>query len=129
MNMTVKDLMVAPTIGKEFVDYAKEISRNLVTKDIKTAQLRLIFHEVRKIESVWEKDHDQAISRLNMLRPKMEYQNKRQKDKMAELSKVLSEAILVVIEAPRENQKKLFKRFVNFCESIIAYHKALGGKE
>ncbi len=129
MSVTVKELMVASTINNNFIDYSKALSSNLVQNGVKTAQLRLIFNEVRKIEAVWEKDQDEAISRLNMLRPKMEYQNKRQKGKMTELSKSLSEAVQIVTNAPRENQKKLFKRFVNLCESIIAYHKSLGGNE
>jgi CRISPR-associated protein Csm2 len=93
-------------------------------QDLKTAQIRNIFGKVRQIEMYWSATemHDRAALRdLILLKPKLRYQAER-KNEVKDLAELLAKMIDQV-----DNRDK-FQRFVDFFESILAYHKAAGGQ-
>jgi len=131
----IQTIMTADETGERLVNYARHLAEPLA-KTLKTSQIRKIFTEVRKIEALWF-DQDRkvdAVRRLNMLKPKMAYQAKRQeKDKVSPLkplTDVLTDAInLVTAVNDPEQMDVRFRRFVELFEAILAYHKAFGAKE
>ncbi len=110
------------------VKKANEIGSSLA-RQLTTNQIRAIFGEVRRIEGDWNIDSKRANKNLILLKPKMAYRARRERGRgVQELVAVLDPAINLVQEAQEKKEKeKNFRRFVNFFEAILAYHKAAGG--
>lgn len=127
--MSVHTLMTADESGKELVEFAQQVAERLVKDGLTRTQIRTIFTEVRQIEAMWTTaNKPQAMRRLNMLKPKLFYINARNKEKSNYLKQVLSEAIDEVEKAGPDQKDAAFQRFVDFSEAILAYHRALGGR-
>ena len=127
--MDVKTIMTSDETGSGMVDYARGIADKLVRNNLKTNQIRNIFTEVRQIESIYSMDKKtEALRRLTMLKPKLAYQSKRHRE-VSDLEKELVGAIDEVVKAPEGKRDEIFQRFVDFFEAILAYHKALGGRD
>lgn len=109
------------------VQRAEELAQNL--KDLKMAQVRDIFDELRQIESLWTRDPDIAIRRLYLLKPRLAYRSARIKE-LLPLAQVLERAVNEVVNAgKREEMRARFRRLMEFAEAIVAYHKVHeGGK-
>jgi CRISPR-associated protein Csm2 len=120
----VKTVMTKDPSGEQLVENAQQVAERLVKADLKRAQIRNIFTEVRRIEAIWPSPD--ALRRLNMLNPKMAYQAKRKRE-VSYLQEVLSEAIDYVNQAEEDERNQRFQRFVDFFEAILAYHRAKGG--
>lgn len=126
--MSVHTLMTADESGKALVEYAQQVAEHLVKDGLTRAQIRTIFTEVRQIEAMWTTaNKPQAMRRLNMLKPKLSYQTARSSS-LEHLKQVLSEAIDEVEKAGPDQKDAAFQRFVDFFEAILAYHRALGGR-
>ena len=126
MNDQIKTIMTADENGSELVDFAQETAERLVKDNLGRTQIRNIFTEARKIEASWPST--EAMRRLNMLKPKLAYQTKRN-PQVKYLDQVLSAAISEVNAAPDETTRNIrFERFVDLFEAILAYHRALGGR-
>jgi len=124
----VTSVMTADESGAELVQFARLTAEQLVRNNLTRAQIRNIFTEVRKIEALWESKNDDARRRLNMLKPKLDYQSARA-PAVEGLRDVLSQAIDQVEAAPdAEQRNERFKRFMDLFEAILAYHRALGGR-
>jgi CRISPR-associated protein Csm2 len=65
------------------------------------------------------------MRRLNMLKPKLFYQAKRNPD-VEPLRAVLVEAIDEVAGKPTDRRQR-FERFMELFEAILAYHRFHGG--
>jgi CRISPR-associated protein Csm2 len=115
---------------RELVEDAEELGIRLA-KDLKTTQIRKFLDAVNRLKAKLggSKELTEEIkSELHLLRPKLAYaaarqQRDRNPGPVEPLKQVLSAAI---------NQIKHlddFTRLVQLIESIIAYHKAAGGKE
>jgi CRISPR-associated protein Csm2 len=111
-----------------------------------TTQMRGFFGEVRQLQSLVESQeapadaagsapsdpaqlNDSIHRKLILLKPKLAYQAQRDKENrkgegVLRLSEVLTPAIDLIERDPQR-----FRRFVEFFEAILAYHKAAGGKE
>jgi CRISPR-associated protein Csm2 len=96
--------------------------------DLTTSQIRTLFREVRSIEGDWQIDKIRARHRLHLLKPKMAYRAARAKAErktgVGHLAHVLSDAIDFV-----NGEEDNFRRFVEFFEAILAYHKVHGGRD
>lgn len=130
----VQTIITADEYGEKLVLYAENLAKPLA-RSIETTQIRKIFTEVRKIESLWSDNErrNDAVRRLTMLKPKMAYQTKRQEKRgespMKPLTDALTEGITLVVAAPNpEQQDTRFKRFVELFEAILAYHKVYNPK-
>ncbi len=114
--------------SQTLVRKAEELGKQLVSERLKASQIRAIFDEVRQIESLWLQDAQKALHKVHLLKPKLAYRAARSQDGVPTLKKVLSDAIDIVVESP-EAAKERFRRFTEFFEAIIAYHKAYGGRD
>lgn len=126
--MSISQIMTADQSGAELVDFARREADKMVRQGLTRAQIRNIFTEVRKIEALWEGDkRSEARRKLNMLKPKLDYQTARER-KVQGLRDVLAEAIDEVEKAADDQRDERFRRFVELFEAILAYHRALGGR-
>jgi len=117
--------------GKE----QSKLGRNAVSN----SQIRNFFGETKRIqmqiagsennELVW----DNVKTSFHLLRPKLAYSSgrvlaKTKGSRMKDFSDVLDYCVRTV-RADEANASIRFLRFVDFFESILAYHKSFGGKE
>jgi CRISPR-associated protein Csm2 len=115
--------------GSELVTFARQTAKTLVGNNLTRAQIRNIFTEVRKIETMWEGPKQaEALRRLNMLKPKLDYQTARS-ESVKLLRDVLSVAIDQVNQAADSDERnRRFQRFMDLFEAILAYHRSEGGR-
>lgn len=121
-----------PNGAEAMVRYADDLGRNLKNAGLTTSQIRALFGEVRQIQAQWSmggKPRQDAERRMVLLKPKMAYRSRRERGKaVADLVAVLDPALDEVIKEKDSDRKSdNFKRFVEFFEAILAYHKAYGG--
>jgi len=132
--MTLPSIFSNDPTGAELVRFAEQTADRLVHNGLTRAQIRNIFTEVRKIETMWdasqtdESGQVDALRRLNMLKPKLDYQTARA-EQVRLLRDVLTQAIDEVNRAgdPKERNRR-FQRFMDLFEAILAYHRSKGGK-
>lgn len=128
---TLKTIITDPKGAETLVKEADELGEKFKNQGISTSQIRAIFGEVRKIESIWQIDAEnrqKALRRFILLKPKMAYRGEKE-NKVKPLMEVLRPAVdLVIAETDLAKQDANFRRFVEFFEAILAYHKAYGGK-
>ncbi len=104
------------------VQRAKELVQML--GNIKMAQVRDIFDELRQIESLWTRDPETAIHRLYLLKPRLAYRSARIEG-LEPLAQVLERAVSEVVNAKKpEEMRARFRRLMEFAEAIVAYHAA-----
>lgn len=126
--MDMSKIMLNDPSGAELVKFSRETAQILVRNNLTRAQIRGIFTEVRKIDTMWEGRQGDALRRLNMLKPKLDYQTARS-ESVRELRNVLIAAIDEVNKATDEKERGiLFHRFMDLFEAILAYHRAEGGR-
>lgn len=124
----VDKFITADISGAEMVKFAEQTATTLVKNNLTRAQIRNIFTEVRKIEALWGTRNEDARRKLNMLKPKLDYQVARN-GSVKLLRDVLSNAIDTVENAPDEKERdQRFHKFMELFEAILAYHRALGGR-
>lgn len=134
VNQTdIHTIITDPDGTKTLVDKADTMGKELKGLGLTTSQIRALFGEVRQIKSVWAMAGDEhkrtARNRLILLKPKMAYRSRKERGKaVQELVAVLDPALDEVIkEKDTKRQEQNFRRFVDFFEAILAYHKAYGG--
>lgn len=126
--MNVASIMTGDQTGSELVTFAHQTALQLVHNKLTRAQIRNIFTEVRKIETLWDSKPAVAMRRLNMLKPKLDYSVARAKS-VEVLRDVLSPAIDKVNEAqPGDERDRRFHVFMDLFEAILAYHRSEGGR-
>lgn len=124
-----------PESAQLLVKHAQAMGRQLKIANLTTSQIRAIFGEVRQIDAQLSTvdlpvaDQQRAFRKLILLKPKMAYRARRERGRgVEELNNVLDPAIdLVVGGTDLKGQQERFRRFVEFFEAILAYHKAAGG--
>jgi len=130
----IKLFITADNITKEMIEFseiagfylanAQKRERDyFINGGLSTGQLRNFFTEVKRIELRPEKD------RLMLLKPKLEYIASKQPSLgMDKFREIMRPCLDELISTSDDAQKK-FTRFTNLLESILAYHKAYGGKD
>lgn len=123
----LKKIVASENVSEEdsaqlLVEWADKLGAIFKSAKLSSSQLRGFFGTARTIEQQGfdsAKSHRQFI----LLLPKLQYAARRANVLgMDGLCAVLSESIRLV-----NNQTANFKRFVEFFEAILAYHKAYGG--
>lgn len=104
------------------VTKAESLAKDLAPK-LKTSQVRNVYGIVRHAQMEWEKDPQLAYNNLILLQPKLAYFSNRTRGAMTPLKDDLDKAIQVLRQDKGPN-KVHFKNFVDFCEAIVAYHRA-----
>jgi CRISPR-associated protein Csm2 len=116
---------------RELVEDTEELGKKLA-RDLKTTQIRKFLDAVNRLKAQPDRDKnftEKVKPELDLLRPKLAYAAARQRkgDKdpgpVEPLRQVL-EAAIKKVDKPED-----FTRLVQLIESIIAYHKAAGGKD
>lgn len=108
-----------------------------------TVQMRNIFGEIKRIEAGLDfpsknSDDDErrgatekfaeAKQHILLLRPKLAYNTARQLEKRRE-SRIKQFREVLEMAFPHINDQDQYKRFCQFVEGIVAYHKVYGGKD
>lgn len=126
--MSIVTLMTTDIKGDELVKFAEQTASTLVGNNLTRSQIRGIFTEVRKVEAMWDGHPTEAMRRLNMLKPKLDYQTARSQS-VKLLRDVLTQAIDEVNKAQGdEDRNRRFRVFMDLFEAILAYHRSLGGR-
>lgn len=101
-----------------------------LAKPLSTSQIRSIYSEVLRIKANWlesgreaKEKKERAKRAFILLRPKMQYRARKEGGAVRQLVDVLEPAAKFV-----NNDEKNFRRFFDFFQAILAYHKAYGGK-
>jgi CRISPR-associated protein Csm2 len=125
----ISTIMTQDPTGAEMVTFARQTAKTLVGNNLTRSQIRGIFTEVRKIDTLWEGPRQaDAMRRLNMLKPKLDYQTARS-ESVRVLRDVLGSAIDVVSSSTDLTERSIrFHRFMELFEAILAYHRAEGGR-
>ena len=107
-------------IDKECVSFSDKFGRFLSKNGLTTSQIRNVYGELKRIEM---KGYKQERTAFLLLKPKMAYAVARDgKPGLKQLTDIFQLAYNQV-----ENEGH-FKNLMDFMESILAYHKAYGGK-
>ncbi len=120
-NEPFKSEWITTEITKETVDFADKLGSYVKNNGLTTSQIRNVFGEIKRIQM---KGFDSQKASFYLLKPKMAYAAKRHdKPGINTLKKFFESAHKEVTDA------KTYQNFVDFFESILAYHKAYGGKD
>jgi len=113
-------------IDADAIAYSEKFGRYLNDNKFTTAQIRKIFGEVKMIQQKgWE--GEKTLTALLLLKPKLAYSAKRIGSDCANKFRDFICAGIDVINKST-NQAEVFQNFANLFESILAYHRAYGGK-
>jgi CRISPR-associated protein Csm2 len=123
----LKQIITKDDATGSLVETAKKMG-DALSKPLSTSQIRFIYGVVQQIKADWlisrdEKKKAKARRALLLLRPKMAYRARKEGGAVKNLVDVLDPAVVLVGDS-EEN----FRRFYDFFEAILAYHKAAGGK-
>ena len=112
--------------AKAMIGFAEELGKYLKEKKVTTSQMRNAYGKMKKLEMAgWQGNRTQR--EVLLLKPRLAYAAGRQQDRNArEGLQSLKDTMDSAIDAV--NSEDCFKRFCQFFEAIIAYHKAAGGK-
>ena len=107
---------------RDLVQNAEDFGHELVRQGLKTNQIRKFLDAVNQLKAkLVDTSFADVKDETILLKPKLAYAAARQ-NAIKPLNQVISEAIDIV------EDEKDFYRLVQLVESIIAYHKAFGGK-
>ncbi|MBX3628567.1 MAG: type III-A CRISPR-associated protein Csm2 [Nitrosomonas sp.] len=124
MTYEIKSFIQRDDTAKQMVNFAEKLAQDIF-RDVSTSQIRNAYGTVKKLEmqsTFTNKSHRELL----LLKPKLAYARGRANRK--EAFKQLEDALGAGIDAVDVKQPETFKRFCNFFEAILAYHKANGGK-
>jgi CRISPR-associated protein Csm2 len=111
-------------INMECIEYTDKFGKALC-RELTTSQIRNVFGELKRIQM---KTFDLAKTSFLLLKPKMAYAAARDNKRgLQQLVKVFNKAHETV-DVSGVNGPKHFQNLMDFMESILAYHKAYGGK-
>jgi len=140
-TMSLDDVkkIIAVDNAKLLVEQAEAIGKQAAEARLTTNQIRNVYGPVRQIELTWpvldERSSEQdrqlaskAYREVILLKPKLGYLAARD-PKLATLERLFSAAIDEIGNSTEDRERRIrFKRFVEFFEAILAYHKKYGGK-
>lgn len=98
------------------VQRARDWGRELAGRNLRMAQIRRVFGEVKRLQMRWEPN------RLRMLRPRLAYVAARAGAGGALLRDILSPAIDLVFQAQGEGQEKRFRVMADLFEAVLAHY-------
>ena len=119
------ELLVAEAdkIGKFLAEHRPPLS---------SSQIRNVFGTVKQVSLSWTaqskpEEATKAYRQILLLKPKLAYQEGRLGKQQKETMTVMRQALESSIDLIKSDVTR-FKRFAEFFEAILAYHKAYGGK-
>ena len=107
------------------VNCAEQLGTHLKNTNVTTSQIRNAYGNMKKLEMAgWQGSRTQR--EVILLKPRLAYAVGRQKGSTQTGLRSLQTVLNSAIDAP-VNDAETFKRFCQFFEAIVAYHKAAGG--
>ncbi len=98
------------------VERAEVWGGQLAENNLRMAQIRRVFGEVKRLQMRWEP------SRLRMLRPRLAYVAARAGQGGQLLREILTPAIDTVFQAPAGDQARRFKVLADLFEAMLAHY-------
>ena len=125
--------IVAHDQPENLVTLADRYGKDLAYANLATAQIRGIFGAVRSMQGNWDREEtrQQGKRALLMLKPKLGYQAARLRPTRPgdpAPVQLLRDLLIPAIDAVGDDVEK-FRRFVDYFEALLAYHKAHGGAD
>jgi CRISPR-associated protein Csm2 len=125
-----KDEWITKEIDNDTIEFAKKYAKIMADEKVglSTNQIRNFFTEVVKIKT---SGIEKNVIDFLLLKPRIAYAAKKNKSLGIELFKKIFTHSIDLVYKEKDNKEELSKRFNNFhalFESILAYHKAFGGK-
>ncbi|SHM86321.1 CRISPR-associated protein Csm2 [Caldanaerovirga acetigignens] len=109
--------------GDVFIKCAENFGEVLKLKKVSYSMIRRVYNEAKRISR--EKFCDETIYKLKVLKSLIAYTEGRFNElRKVKFSEVLSRAI-----NEAEKNEDNYRRFFDFFQAVIAYHRAKGGKE
>jgi len=124
MTEEIKSFIQKDETAKRMVEFAEKLAIDI--KDVSTSQIRNAYGTVKKLEM--QEFNEKSYRELLLLKPKLAYARGRTEAKKKDTFKKLEDALSAAIDAVDVKQPETFKRFCNFFEAILAYHKAYSVK-
>lgn len=122
----IQSFITHDATAKTMIEFAEDLGRYLKEKKVTTSQIRNAYGNMKKLEMAgWQENRTQR--EVLLLKPRLAYAAGRQQDRDSrEGLQSLRDTMDSAIDAVTNEDS--FKRFCQFFEAIIAYHKAVGGK-
>lgn len=124
--MAIMDFIKSDANAKELVSTAEKLAQ-AIQKDVSTSQIRNAYGTVKKLEMAGELT-PQTYRQILLLKPKLAYARGRAEGRKRDSYQKLENDLGEAIDAIDPNDVQTFRRFCQFFEAILAYHKAYGGK-
>lgn len=105
----------------------EDLARKLVSKQVKTNQIRKLFGAIRQIEAKGFGAKETLVD-VKMLEPRLAYAYGKAAGTSKDGLKLLYDSLKEPIRKIGDDVNK-FKNFVMVVEAIVAYHKAEGGQD
>ena len=116
---------------RQLVTQAEKLGNHLVDQGLKTNQIRKFLDAVNRLKVKLSQDETQQFKTIEdeviLLKPKLAYAAARQQSRHKSPVQPLADVIAVAIDHVYDTSD--FYRLVQLIESIIAYHKAAGGRD
>ena len=118
---TIQSYITKDDTAEKMVKDAEKLGSYLKENKVTTSQIRNAYGNMRKLEMYGWNNH-RTRREVLLLKPRLAYAAGRHGNGLTELKKVMDHAIDAVTD------EESFRRFCQFFEAIVAYHKAAGGK-
>jgi CRISPR-associated protein Csm2 len=125
MNEQIRSFIQSDSSTKQMVSFAESLGKKM-GKKVSSSQIRNAYGTVKKIQ-MQSKFNERSYRELLLLKPKLAYARSRPGNKNNQGFEELEQALSSAIDAVDVQHPETFKRFCNFFEAILAYHKAHGG--
>ncbi|NJO73519.1 MAG: type III-A CRISPR-associated protein Csm2 [Leptolyngbyaceae cyanobacterium RM1_406_9] len=128
---------------RNLVTHTKALGYYLAEQNVKTNQVRKFLDAINRVKAELRQEDSISLDKLEVelqvLKPKLAYavgrSDKRERPALDSFSQVISAAIdsitrvdLIKTEEDKERFREDFYHLVYLIESVIAYHKAAGGR-
>ncbi|MCB8762218.1 type III-A CRISPR-associated protein Csm2 [Planktothrix agardhii] len=120
---------------REMVEDTKQLGEILAVKGekgLKTNQIRKFLDAINrfKVQQIGKSElSEESQDELHVLRYQLAYAAAKQKKKDSDPVEPLKKVLEVAIKQVKGKELENFNRLVQLIESIVAYHKAAGGKD
>ncbi len=116
----IKQFIQTDNSIRDMIREVEKYGGKLKKDGLSTSQIRNVYGTMKKLEMLgWD---TQTERQLHLLKPRLAYAAERHGEAVKDLKDVISTAIDSVTD------DSSFKRFCQFFEAIVAYHRASGGK-
>lgn len=117
----VKSEWIKKEIDRDGINFTKDFGKFLANNRLTTSQIRNIYGELKRIQM---KGYENEKTSFLLLLPKMAYAAQRNKNDGLNALKSVFEKVHTYV-----TDEKSYKNMMDLMESILAYHKAFGGRD